>query len=177
MDLRCWNWGRLTVWSLLFGKESKLYSQTMMIDVVFERRFKPPSTLLVWKPSLHKNLEFLQSQAIPGFLPSFPIRIGHVVPKFWADIQTNRCTAYISLNLLSKIQNFKFSRSMPRPITVAPLVMRLYWMKTTRVQLFADFRTSNHSLLLEKEVFFRGLLFCYIYFIVYNYTWTMHIVP
>ena len=43
----------------------------MMIDVVFERRFKPPSTLLVWKPSLHKNLEFLQSQAetIPGFLP------------------------------------------------------------------------------------------------------------
>ena len=57
---------------------------------------------------------------------------------------------------------------MPRPITVVPLVMQLYWMKTTRVQLFADFRTSNHSLLLEKEVFFRGLLFCYIYFIVYN---------
>ena len=59
---------------------------------------------------------------------------------------------------------------MPRPITVVPLVMQLYWMKTTRVQLFADFRTSNHSLLLEKEVLFRGLLFCYIYFIVYNYT-------
>jgi len=58
---------------------------------------------------------------------------------------------------------------MPRPITVAPLVMRLYWMKTTRVQLFVDFRTSNHSLLpKKKEVIFRGLLFCYIHFIVYN---------